>query len=162
MQTEATSLYRSPLTAAVPVVKEVIRRFSSMPHSALALVARVGIGGVFWRSGQTKVNGWEITDSTIYLFKEEYALPLLPPELAAYLAVAAEHALPILLIAGLATRFGALGLLAMTAVIQIFVYPGSWPDHFTWAAVLLFLISRGPGMFSLDHVIGRWFQNTRT
>jgi len=128
---------------------------NAIPTSAIALVARIGVAGVFWRSGQTKIDGWQITDSTIYLFEEEYRLPLLPPELAANLAVVAEHLFPILLILGLASRFSAAALLAMTVTIQIFVYPGSWPDHFTWATALIFLLARGPGVLSLDHLAHR-------
>ena len=127
--------------------------FTRIPDSALALLARVGIAGVFWRSGQTKVNGLEINEFTFELFRTEYALPLIPYEAAAYMAAFAEHFFPALLVLGLASRFGAGALLGMTAVIQIFVYPASWPDHAVWALVLLFVMSRGPGVFSLDHVI---------
>lgn len=124
-----------------------------IPDSALSLIARIGIAGVFWRSGQTKVNGFEVTDSTYYLFREEYALPVIPPEIAANLAALGEHLFPVLLIIGLATRFSALALLGMTLVIQIFVYPGSWPDHAVWAAALLVILARGPGAISLDHLL---------
>ncbi len=130
---------------------------NAVPSSAIALIARIGIAGIFWRSGQTKVDGWQVTDSTIYLFEEEYALPFLQPEFAANMATLAEHLLPALLILGLASRFSAAGLLAMTLVIQIFVYPGSWPDHFTWATALVFIVARGPGALSLDHLIARRF-----
>ncbi len=139
------------------LAKTAIGWLNAVPSSAIALIARIGIAGVFWRSGQTKVNEWQVTDSTIYLFEEEYALPLLQPEFAANMAALAEHLFPVLLILGIASRFSAAALLAMTLVIQIFVYPGSWPDHFTWAAALIFLIARGPGALSLDHLIGRRF-----
>ncbi|MCB1481738.1 MAG: DoxX family protein [Rhodobiaceae bacterium] len=135
------------------IAGQAIARLSSIPDSVISIVARIGAAGVFFRSGQTKVNGFEITDSTYYLFREEYALPIIPPEIAAHLAVFAEHAFPVLLIIGLATRFSALALLGMTAVIQIFVYPGSWPDHAIWAAALLFIAARGPGFASLDHLL---------
>ena len=135
------------------IAGQAIARLSSIPDSVISIVARIGAAGVFFRSGQTKVNGFEITDSTYYLFREEYALPIIPPEIAAHLAVFAEHAFPVLLIIGLATRFSALALLGMTAVIQIFVYPGSWPDHAIWAAALLFIAARGPGIASLDHLL---------
>ena len=135
------------------IAGQAIARLSSIPDSVISIVARIGAAGVFFRSGQTKVNGFEITDSTYYLFREEYALPVIPPEIAAHLAVFAEHAFPVLLIIGLATRFSALALLGMTAVIQIFVYPGSWPDHAIWAAALLFIAARGPGFASLDHLL---------
>ena len=130
---------------------------SRIPDSAISLAARIGIAGVFWRSGQTKVDGWEIRDVTFDLFRDEYALPLIPPEAAAYMATIAEHVFPVLLFVGLASRLSATALLGMTAVIQIFVYPTSWPDHALWAAALLFLIARGPGRLSADYLIRRSF-----
>lgn len=145
------------LHGTTQLANQAISWLNAIPASAIALVARIGIAGLFWRSGQTKVEGWQVTDSAIYLFEEEYALPLLPPELAANMAAAAEHLFPVLLIVGLASRFSAGALLAMTVVIQIFVYPGSWSDHFTWAAALIFLLARGPGVLSLDHLIHRRF-----
>lgn len=126
-----------------------------VPLWVIGLFARIGVAGVFFRSGQNKVSGWEITPSTYFLFQEEYKVPLLPPELAAQTATLAEHVLPVLLVLGLATRLSALGLLGMTIVIQIFVYPNSWPDHALWATALLLLVLRGPGPLSLDHLLGR-------
>ncbi|WP_343638485.1 DoxX family protein [Roseateles sp.] len=121
----------------------------------IALACRFSIAGVFWLSGRTKVEGlFTLTDTTFLLFREDYALPLIPPEIAAYLATGAEHLLPILLVLGLCTRAAALGVLAMTAVIQTFVYPAAWPTHLSWAAPMLLLLGRGPGRWSLDHVIG--------
>jgi putative oxidoreductase len=128
-----------------------------VPNSLIALLARFGIAGIFFRSGQTKVSGWEVTDSTFFLFAEEYRVPLLPPEVAAYMAAFAEHFFPVLLVIGLASRFSAASLLAMTLVIQIFVYPNLWPDHTLWAAAMVFVIARGPGTLSLDHLIARKF-----
>lgn len=125
-----------------------------IPYSLVALVARFAVATVFWRSGQTKVEGFfQIKDDTFFLFREEYNVPLLPPDLAAYLATVAEHVLPVLLVAGLATRLSALGLMAMTVVIQLFVYPDSWNTHILWFALLLLIIARGPGAISLDHLI---------
>lgn len=124
-------------------------------HDLLALASRFGIAGTFWLSGRTKVEGWlSVTDGAIALFTDEYALPLVPPALAAHLAAYAEHLFPILLVLGLFTRASALALLGMTAVIQIFVYPDAWPTHLTWAAVLLYLAGRGAGRISLDARIG--------
>ena len=108
---------------------------------------------VFWQSGQTKVEGFAIKDSTWFLFEHEYALPLIPSDLAAVMATLAEHLLPALLILGFLTRLSALGLVAMTAVIQIFVYPDAWMTHGLWAAPLLALVARGPGAWSLDHLL---------
>lgn len=127
----------------------------AIPHSLTALSARVAAAGVFWRSGQTKVEGWSIKDSTFFLFAEEYRVPLLPPDLAAYLATIAEHVFPVLLVLGLASRLSAAALLVMTAVIQLFVYPGGWGEHLLWATALLVVLARGPGVLSLDHLLFR-------
>jgi putative oxidoreductase len=123
--------------------------------SVLALVARLAIAAVFLQSGRTKVDGLlTVTDGAYALFREEYRLPLLPPELAAHLAAYAEHLFPLLLIAGLLTRVSALALLAMTAVIQIFVYPDAWPTHLSWAGLLGLLVARGGGAWSADRALG--------
>jgi putative oxidoreductase len=129
-----------------------------IPYWFVALVARVSIAAVFWRSGQTKLDGWHVSDSAIMLFKDEYKLPLLDPTLAAYLATFAEHFFPVLLVLGLATRFAALALLIMTLVIEIFVYPDAWPTHGTWAACFLILMTQGPGRISLDHLIAQRYR----
>lgn len=126
-----------------------------IPNDLIALIARLSIATVFWQSGQTKVDGWKLTDSAIYLFENEYRLPVIGPWYAAHLAALAEHVFPILLVVGLASRLSALALLAMTLVIQVFVYPAAWPTHGTWAACLLFIVARGPGFMSLDAVAGR-------
>lgn len=140
-----------------------------IPDAAIALLARLSIAAVFWQSGQTKVQGFAIdivhgqftwgwprlSDSVVPLFAEEYRLPLLPPELAALLAASAEHVFPVLLVLGLATRLSALALLGMTLTIQFLVYPGGYATHGTWAAVLLFLLARGPGPLAVDHWIAR-------
>jgi putative oxidoreductase len=123
--------------------------------SLLLLVQRFGIAGIFFLSARTKVEGWfTITDSTYELFRAEYALPFIDPVSAAYLATVSEHLFSILLVLGLATRFSAMALLGMTAVIQIFVYPDAWPTHLSWAGLLLPLIALGGGRLSLDRVIG--------
>jgi putative oxidoreductase len=125
-----------------------------IPYSFVALVARFAVASVFWRSGQTKVEGFfMIKENTFYLFREEYMVPLVSPDLAAYLSTIAEHVFPTLLVIGLASRLSALGLLFMTAVIQLFVYPDGWPEHILWVAALLLIIARGPGAISLDHLI---------
>jgi len=125
------------------------------PHSLLALVHRVAVAGIFWLSARTKVDGWfTISDSAYALFREEYKLPLLPPELAAQMATLAEHLFPILLVLGLFTRLSALALLGMTLVIQVFVYPDAWPTHLSWAALMLYLVGRGAGRVSLDQALG--------
>ena len=124
-----------------------------IPTSAIALLSRFAVATVFWRSGQTKVSGFSIREETFYLFSEEYKVPLLPPDVAAYMSTIAEHDFPVLLVIGLASRLSATGLLFMTLVIQLFVYPGGWPEHLLWFAPLAYIIARGPGAISLDHLI---------
>ena len=124
------------------------------PHGLIALAARLALAGIFWMSGRTKVEGWfTITDTTYLLFREEYKLPLIPPEWAAQMATVAEHLFPVLLVLGLFTRLSALALLGMTLVIQVFVYPDAWPTHLSWAALMLYLAGRGAGTASLDHFL---------
>ena len=138
-----------------------------IPASLIALTARVGIGSTFWLAGQTKIEGFvldpvglqasfgwpRVSEGALELFRTEYALPLLPPELAANLAAFSEHLFPLMLVLGLGTRFAALALLGMTAVIEVFVYPDAWPTHAVWAACLLYLVARGPGAVSLDRLL---------
>ncbi|WP_295559615.1 DoxX family protein [uncultured Hyphomicrobium sp.] len=131
-----------------------------IPHDLIALVARISIGTVFWRSAMTKIDGLSIRPSTFYLFENDYRLPLVPPELAAYLATATELTMPLLLWSGLLTRFAATILLAMTLVIEIFVYPNAFDTHGVWAVTLLYLMKYGPGRFSLDHVLGGFLGRT--
>lgn len=153
------------------LVTRAIALLEKIPHSLIALIARFSIAAVFWKSGQTKVEGLAIdlidgtfqlgsprlADSTIPLFKSEYHVPLLSPEIAAHLAAFAEHFFPVLILIGFATRFSALALLGMTLTIQLFVYPDAYPTHGTWAAVLLYLMTTGPGKLSIDHLIARRF-----
>lgn len=123
--------------------------------SLLSLVARISIAAIFLMSGRTKVEGFlTIKDSTYELFRTEYNLPLLSPELAAHLSAYAEHLFPTLLILGLFSRLSALALLGMTLVIEIFVYPDAWPTHLSWAGLLLIIIGRGAGTISLDRRLG--------
>ena len=145
------------------------RLLERIPNALIALAARVGIGATFWLSGQTKIEGlvldpvglqaqfgWpRVSEGALELFRTEYALPLIPPELAAPLAAFSEHLFPLMLLLGFGTRYAALGLLGMTAVIEIFVYPDAWPTHAVWAACLLYLVARGGGAISLDHLLAR-------
>ncbi len=120
-------------------------------HDVLALASRISIAAIFFLSGRTKVDGvLHITDGTYELFRSEYKLPLVPPEVAAHLTTCAEHLFPVLLVLGLFTRLSALALLGMTVTIQVFVYPDAWPTHLSWAALLLYLIGRGAGALSFD------------
>lgn len=131
---------------------EIAERASQfITHDVLALAARVAIAAIFFMSGRTKVDGLlSVSDTAYTLFREDYKVPLIPPELAAHLATYSEHLFPILLVLGLCTRLSALALLGMTAVIQIFVYPDAWPTHLSWATLMLYLIGRGAGTFSFD------------
>lgn len=141
-------------------------------YTLLAFIARFSVAGVFWKSGQTKVSGFELdivnmqfslgaislSDSALELFKEEYQLPLVPYELAAYSASIAEHILPALLLLGIASRFSALCLFIMTLVIQVLVYPSAYTLHGLWASTLLLIIFYGPGKLSFDHLIAKKYQ----
>lgn len=144
----------APSSFAGPI-QRLIGAMESIPYWFVALVTRLSVAAVFWRSGQTKVDGFHITDTAIELFRSEYQLPVINPVVAAYLAAFAEHFFPVLLVIGLATRFSALALLGMTLVIEILVYPDAWPTHGTWAACFLILMVRGAGPVSLDYLIAR-------
>lgn len=137
------------------VLQRAIAGLDAIPQDVLTLAARVFAAAIFWQSGQTKLEGWRVSDTAIALFREEYRLPLFDPVLAAHLATLGEHLFPLLLVIGLASRFAALALLGMTAVIQIFVYPDAWPTHGVWAVALLLVAARGPGRVSLDHLFLR-------
>jgi len=143
------------MTSILALYGRTVRRASALvPDAFLLLVARLGIAGVFFMSGRTKVDGvLHITDGTYELFRTEYALPLVPPEIAAVAATWSEHVFSILLVLGLATRFSALALFLMTLTIEIFVYPDAWPTHLSWAAILLPLMFRGGGAWSLDRLL---------
>lgn len=132
-----------------------LRLFERIPYDLVGLLTRVSIAAVFWRSGQTKLDGWSVSDSAVFLFQEEYKVPFIDPWIAAHLAAFAEHFFPALLVIGLASRLSALALLGMTLVIQLFVYPDAWPTHGTWAACFLIVMMKGPGRFSLDYLLSR-------
>jgi putative oxidoreductase len=137
------------------IIDRAVGLLDRVPYALLALPLRIGAAAVFWNSAMAKLANW---DTTIELFTEEYKVPLLPPELAANLALSIELTTPVLLVLGLLTRTAALVLLGMTAVIEIFVYPQAWPTHIQWAAMLLALLCRGPGWISADHLIWPFFQ----
>jgi putative oxidoreductase len=167
--TGVTTTRQSAFERIARPLRQASDALERIPYSAIALLARFSISAVFWLSGQTKVQGlslnfvsgvfqlgWPmLSDSAVTLFREEYRLPLVAPELAAVLAATGEHVLPVLLLLGLGTRFAALGLLGMTLVIQLLVYPGAYATHGTWAALLLLLAARGGGVLSLDHWLAR-------
>jgi putative oxidoreductase len=128
---------------------DLVTRLERFPMSVLQLLFRISIAAVFWNSGLTKIASWQ---STVVLFRDEYRVPVLPPEVAAALAASVELTCPVLLVLGLATRLATLPMLGMTFVIEAFVYPEDWIEHLTWASLLLFILTRGPGPISLD----RW------
>lgn len=162
------STRQGPLPSpALHPLERLTRWLSGIPDGLVLLLGRFSIAAVFWKSGQTKIEGlaidlisgefqlgWpRLAESALFLFENEYRLPLLPPALAALLAALAEHVFPVLLLLGLATRLSALALLGMTLTIQLFVYPDAYPTHGVWATVLLVLIARGAGPYSVDHFL---------
>ncbi len=156
MMTPANAMTDVPVTGIPGLWNRIADRLAAcISHNIMALTARIAVAAIFFYSARTKVDGLlTVKDSTYTLFAEEYKVPLLPPEFAAHLATYAEHLFPFLLVLGLGTRLSALALFGMTAVIQIFVYPAAWPTHLTWAALLLYLIGRGAGSWSIDHRTG--------
>jgi putative oxidoreductase len=132
----------------------------SIPYEVPALLARAAIADIFWRAASTKLANFDLT---IALFQDEYLrnVPFLPAAPMAYIATSVEIAMPALIVAGLLTRLATLPLIGMTLFIQTFVYPTSWPDHLVWIALLVLLLSRGPGVVSLDALIARIFLNNR-
>ncbi|MFL6753800.1 MAG: DoxX family protein [Sphingomicrobium sp.] len=144
---------------AVPTWRAPYDLFASaserlLPPSLLLLVQRLGIAAVFFMSGRTKVDGLlTVNDTAFELFRSDYALPFVKPDIAAYAATYSEHLFPLLLVLGLFTRISATALLIMTSIIEIFVYPDAWPTHLSWAGLLLPLIALGGGKLSLDRVL---------
>ena len=138
-------------TGAIGFYRSICVALERVPIALPALVMRIGVALVFWRSGQAKLPFGN--DTVLTLFREEYKLPLLPPELAAYLATAIELSCPALLVIGFATRPASAVLLVQTLVIQVLLYPMNYPDHLLWAGPLLYLLLRGPGTWSFDGAI---------
>jgi putative oxidoreductase len=136
------------------LASRIVQMLDGVPYTLLALPLRAAAAVIFWNSAMAKLANW---DTTIALFTDEYQLPLLPPELAAYMAATIELTTPVLLVLGLLTRATALVLLGMTTVIEVLVYPQAWPTHIQWAAMLLILLCRGPGELSIDHLVRRRF-----
>jgi putative oxidoreductase len=134
---------------------DVRARLERFPLAVVQLAMRIAVGAVFFNSGLLKLNSWEFA---VKLFEDEYKVPLLDPAWAARLAAATELTFPIFLFLGLATRLATLPLLGMILVIQTFVYPQAWTEHLLWASILVFLLTRGPGALSVDHLIEQRFQ----
>jgi len=142
------SIFEKPLA----LIQRAVSLLNEVPYSVLILPARVATFSVFFRSGLVKIADWS---ATIELFREEYKVPLLPPEFAAHMAATMELGLSSLVLIGLFSRLSVLGLLGMVCVIQLFVEPTGWPDHIQWLAFMIFILCRGPGIFSLDHLLTR-------
>ena len=147
-----STVLKTQRSSAVDLAERALTWLESIPYTLLAIPMRLAVATVFWNSAMAHLANW---DTTLELFREEYQVPLLPPELAAYMAVSIEVTTPMLLVLGLLTRAAALVLLGMTTVIEVFVYPQAWPTHIQWAAILLVLLARGPGKASLDALIRR-------
>jgi putative oxidoreductase len=139
-------------------VAHLLDLLARVPLSIHQLLFRLGVASVFLKAGMVKVSSWE---STVALFRDEYRVPAIPPEIAATMAATFELGCSTLLIIGLASRLATLPLLGMIATIQLFVYPDAWSEHLVWGSILLFLLTRGPGAISLDHVIGRFWGEGR-
>jgi putative oxidoreductase len=132
----------------------LFRQLERFPLSIIQLAMRIGVGAVFFNAGLLKYNSWEFT---VLLFRDEYKVPVLAPVTAAQIAMIQELTIPVLLFVGLATRIATVPLLGMIAVIQTFVYPSAWTEHLVWGSILVFLLTRGPGVLSLDYLIARRF-----
>jgi putative oxidoreductase len=139
---------RTGLRARITLIASPLSR---VPLSLHQFLFRLAVGGVFLRAGIQKARGWE---TTLALFADEYKLPGLPPGIAAVMATCFEIGCSTLLVLGFATRLATLPLLGMVLTIQFFVYPQAWPEHLVWGSILLFLLTRGPGPFSLDRLLG--------
>lgn len=167
-----TTISTNPVQQVSCLIRWAIGLLSKIPDSLISAIGRFSIAAIYWQSAQTKIEGFAIdivsgtftlgmphlSASAVDLFRDEYKLPIIPPEIAAYMAAFAEHFFSLLILIGLATRFSSIALLVMTLVIQIFVYPDAYPTHGVWITVLLFLMAKGPGKLSIDHLVAQYFK----
>jgi putative oxidoreductase len=144
---------RAGTLSLIGLAEGAVDRLGRFPLAILQLVFRFSIASVFFKSGHSKILSW---DTTILLFANEYRVPVLSPEVAATLAASCELGCSVLIALGLLTRLATLPLLGMVFVIQTFVYPENWVEHLTWAAMLVFLLTRGPGPISIDRLLKGW------
>ncbi|NOT25053.1 MAG: DoxX family protein [Acidobacteria bacterium] len=135
------------------------RGLGRFPMAIVQLAMRIAVGSVFLNAGLLKYRSPELT---LLLFRDEYKVPFFDPAIMAKIATFNELTFSVLLIAGLATRVATLPFLGMIAVIQTFVYPQAWTEHLLWASILVFLLTRGPGALSLDHLLARRFRGGRS
>jgi putative oxidoreductase len=155
--TPEDSAMTSVTVDTVPAESRFVQRLDTLrtsarrfPLSLLEFGMRLAVGATFFKSGMLKYQSF---DNAIALFRDEYRLPVLPPELAAYMGTTVELTAPVLLVLGVFARVGAAALLAMTLTIQFLVYPENWPEHLMWGSILAYVLSRGPGALSIDRVI---------
>lgn len=147
----------APMVTTVPApgvrghIAHAVGVAGRFPLPVVQVMFRLAIASVFLKAGLNKLASWELT---VQLFADEYKVPVLPPDVAATLASTFEIGCSVLLILGLATRLATLPLLGMILVIQTTVYPSAYAEHLTWASILLFLLTRGGGPWSLDRVLG--------
>jgi putative oxidoreductase len=144
--------FRRVLHGAAGPLAAAIRRLDAAPSWMYQLFFRLGLAFLFGYSGWNKLSRW---DNTLTLFRDLYRVPLLPPDWAAVLATAVEVMVPFLFLLGLGTRFAAAATLGMTIVIQLFVVPTGYHQHVLWLGPILYLLLRGPGTLSIDHLIRR-------
>jgi putative oxidoreductase len=149
---DATVLLTRESVTGIVWFDSLRRWLARFPLSIIQLAGRIGVGTVFFRAGLLKYNSWEFT---VLLFRDEYKVPVLDPAVTARIAMAQELTIPIFLFLGLGTRLATLPLLGMITVIQTFVYPNAFQDHLVWGSTLVLLLTRGPGVFSLDYLIAR-------
>jgi putative oxidoreductase len=149
MQTMMTATL--PMSGARGRLTWALTQLGRFPLALIQVLFRLAIASVFLKAGVNKLASWELT---VQLFADEYMVPVLPPDLAAVMAASTEIGCSLLLILGLGTRLATLPLLGMIAVIQTFVYPNAYAEHLTWASILLFLLTRGGGPWSVDRAIG--------
>lgn len=138
------------MIAPLALARRAAGFLDGIPYSLVILPARIATFSVFFRSGLVKIADW---NATLALFRDEYKVPFLPPDIAAHMAAAMELGLSSLVLVGLFSRLSVLGLLGMVAVIQLFVEPAGWPDHIQWLGFMVFILWRGPGVLSLDHLL---------
>ncbi|AFL50926.1 putative oxidoreductase [Sinorhizobium fredii] len=150
-----TTMRATPISLSRAIYRlhdTVVEWATALPLSIVQLASRVAIAEVFWQSAQTKLASWPVT---LQLFAFEYRVPLLDPGLAALVATAAELSGAAMLALGLLARLASLMVLGVVATIQIFVYPDHWVEHLMWTSLLLLILSRGAGVFSVDHLVAR-------
>jgi putative oxidoreductase len=140
----------APDMSVLARIDRLRRSAARFPLSLIEFGMRLAVGTTFFRSGMLKLQSF---DTAITLFRDEYRLPLLPPEIAAYMGTTVELSAPVLLVLGFGARLGAAALLLMTLTIQFLVYPENWPEHLMWGSILAYVLSRGAGKLSFDRLI---------